>query len=170
MKSRIIYILYCLVMVIYPHESTSQSAQVPYHIQAAFWGKIFKHIPQLDDKRVKILIVYDTKSETKKTTLMENIKSLGFEVNAVKPDQLVREITGYDVVYFMEELQKYATLCREKHKLSICGTPEYVETGAISIALGIENDKPRISINIKLLQAEGKDVTVELLKISQVFR
>ena len=100
---------------------------------------------------------------------MEDMKSIGFEVDAAEPYKLVSEISRYDVVYFMAGLEKYATLCSEKKKLSICGIPEYVAKGNISIALGIENDKPRIYLNIKLLQAEGKDVSAELLGISKVF-
>ena len=100
---------------------------------------------------------------------MENIESLGFEADAVEPDKLVSEISGYDVVYFMPGLQKYAQLCEERKKLSICGMPEYIENGMVSIALGIENDKPRIYINIGHLRAEGKDVTAELLSVSYVF-
>ena len=91
----------------------AQSAQVPYHIQAALFGKIFKHIPQFDDKTLKILIVYNTQSESEKSILMENIKSIGFVANAIEPDKLVREISGHDVVYFMSGLQNYASLCKE---------------------------------------------------------
>ena len=165
-----IFHLFLLIFMLFPGYAYSQAIQVPINIQTAFFGKIFNHVSPLNKiQNKKILIVYDTKSESNTNQFIENMTKLGFDMKAVKPDQLVMNIDDYHVVYFMPGLQEYAKHCRLKKKLSICGVPKYTEQGDISIALGIENDRPQIFLNIEVLQAEGNDISVELLQISKVY-
>ena len=165
-----IYFFFFLIIFL-PNDVASQSNKVPYHIQAAFFGKIFNHIsPLKKNNPIKVLIVYNEKTESDKTIFFENMRQLGLSVNAVKPFQLVMNITDTNVVYFMPGLQKHAKLCREYRKLSLSGTTDHIEDGEISIAIGIEKDKPKVYINLGLMQSEGNDVSAALLKISKVYR
>jgi len=163
--------LMLVFFVVFCHKTYSQSQQVPFHIQAAFFEKILKHISPLRDVNpVKVLIVYDKKTESEKNILKENMKNLAFTVYDVLPSQLILNISQCNVVYFMPGSQEYAKLCRDNQVLSICGINDYVEENLISLAIGVEQDKPKIYINFRLLQAEGNDVSAGLLKISRVYR
>ena len=163
--------LFLIHIVIISSNAVSQTQQVPFQIQAAYMGKILNHIfPLKDINPIKVLIVYDNNSASDKTILVECLNRPGIDVNAVEPFQIVMNIPNYNVIYFMNGTQSYSKLCREYKVLSICGNPDYVKNGNVSIAIGIEQDKPKVFINLGLLQAEGKNVSGALLNISNVFR
>ena len=164
-------IVFVIIIIFSPAWTYSQSQQVPLHIQAAFFGKIFNHISPLKEiNPIKILIMYNNKTESDKTVLMQSLEDLGFIVEAAQPFKLVMNISDFNVIFFMSDTQSYAKLCRESKVLSICGNPDYVEEGNISIAIGVEQDKPKVHINLGVLQSEKKDVSAALLRISTVYR
>ena len=170
LKTYKLYRLLIICFFLFPASAFSQTAQVPYHIQAALFKKIFTHIDPLKNTEKKsVLIVYDSSTEIEAAQMQEEMRKLDLDAKLTQPVQLVMNIHDYEVVYFMPGLEKYAELCRQYKKLSISGKPEHAKNGNISIALGIERDKPRIYVNIGLLSSEGKDIGVELLQISKAY-
>ena len=54
--------------------------------------------------------------------------------------------------------------------LSISGVPELAEKGEVSVALGIENDKPKIIVNLERAKSEGHQLSADLLKLAKIIK
>jgi hypothetical protein len=52
--------------------------------------------------------------------------------------------------------------------LSISGLPELVESGKVSVAIGVESGKPKIMVNMTQTDAEGHEFSAQLLKLARV--
>ncbi len=115
-----------------------------------------------------MLIVFDNNSETSKN---EFIKEFGrtMEIKAVYSNELEQNIANCDLVYFMPGLQNKATLCKKHQVLSVSGISQYVEQGEISLAFGIQNNKPKIFVNLSSFEKEGQSLSSDILRIAKVF-
>lgn len=142
---------------------------VPENIQAALLPKILKFNPTLNHKqKIKILIVYDNSSQASKNELIKEL-SVTMDAKAIRTPDLEKNITDFDLVYFMPGLQNLALMCKDKGVLSVAGISEYVENGQISLAFGVLNDKPKIFVNLTSLEKEGQSLSSEILRISKVY-
>lgn len=143
---------------------------VPENIQAALLPKVLKFSPEISSKaKVRMLIVYDNNSINSKD---EFIKELGNSmiIRAVLKDELEKNILGFDVVYFMPSIKDESVLCKKYKVLSVTGIAQYVEKGKISIGFGIQNNKPKILINLTSLEQEGQSLSSDILRISKIFK
>lgn len=148
----------------------SQNIPVPENIQAALLTKVLKYNPQIpQNKRVRILIVYDNSSQNSKD---EFIKGLGglMDIKAVYPSEIEQNITNFHAVYFMTEIQNYAALCKKYKILSVTGLAKYVEQGEISLGFVTQNNKPIIVINLTSLDREGQSFSSDILRISKIYK
>ena len=162
--------IWLLLFLLIPEVVPSQQMDIPARIQVATLSKIFKYVPSLRAKNpVKLLLVYDKKTKSDKENFVTAFENASVEVKAVLPDEIENIISGYDVVYFMPGLQDHAELCKKHKKLSNAGVAKYAQNGEVSIALGLENDKPRLFINMSSLKNEGIHLSANLLKIAKVF-
>jgi hypothetical protein len=142
---------------------------VPENIQAALLPKVLKYSPNFSQNtKIRMLIVFDNNSETSKN---EFIKEFGrtMEIKAVYSNELEQNIANCDLVYFMPGLQNKATLCKKHQVLSVSGISQYVEQGEISLAFGIQNNKPKIFVNLSSFEKEGQSLSSDILRIAKVF-
>ena len=148
----------------------SQNMPVPENIQAALLPKVLKFSPDFSSKnKIKMLIVYDNNSMNSKDNF---IKELGKSilVRAVRVNDLEKSIYGIDLVYFMPGLQDKAFLCKKYKVLSVTGISQYVEQGEVSLGFGLQNNKPKILVNINSLENEGQSLSSDLLRIAIIFK
>jgi hypothetical protein len=61
-------------------------------------------------------------------------------------------------------------LCQESGVLSISAVPSLVESGDFSIGIGTKGGRPQILVNLSRLEAEGHQVSSELLKLAKVIQ
>lgn len=149
--------------------SFSQTMPVPENIQAALLPKILKFSPTLSQKsKLKILVVYDNNSQISKDEFIKGISSI-MDIKAILPGELPQNITNSDLVYFMPGLQKYAEICKTYKVLSVTGISQYVEQGNISLGFGLQNNKPKIYVNLTSLGKEGQSLSSEILRITKVY-
>ncbi|WP_372774393.1 YfiR family protein [Mangrovibacterium sp.] len=142
---------------------------VPENIQAALLPKVLKFSTTLpQNSKLRMLIVYNNNSATSKDDLIRGLGS-AMEVKAVQSGELAANITKYDLVYFMPGVDDMASLCKIHKILSVSGISQYVEDGQISIAFGLQNNKPKIFINLTSLAKEGQSLSSEILRIAKVY-
>ncbi len=147
----------------------AQTMSVPENIQAALLPKVLKFNPVISEKAtIKMLVVYDNNSQSNKDKF---IKELGqsMEIKAIRLAELKETITGYDLVYFMPGIIDETQLCKTHKVLSVTGISQYVEQGLISLGFGVQNNKPKILVNLKSLEAEGQSLSSDILRIAKIF-
>lgn len=147
-----------------------QKIAVPENIQAALLTKVLKYNPQISqDNKIKILVVYNNNTVLDKD---EFIKGLGSSmvVKAITPKDLERNISEFNVVYFMEGINGFSKICRINKVLSVTATTRFVEEGEISLGFGIENNKPKILVNLTSLDMEGQSFSSDILRIGKIFK
>lgn len=148
---------------------------VPLELQAALFKKIFGFDKQLKDaEEITVLIAYST-DETPvdlMTTLREEFEKVEINVNPVKTSKLVTEIGNGQVVYVMPGVDADVVneITTDNSVLSISGLPELVETGKVSVAVGVESGKPKIMVNMTQTEAEGHEFSAQILKLAKVIK
>ena len=163
--------LIILGLVLFTQTVSAEYLSLPIRLQTALFVKIFKYNHTLKNKNsIRVLIVFDREKESVKKELVSSMQKLSLEVVAVEPGELEKCIADYDVVYFMLGQQRLGQLCKEHKVLSISGTPKDTEEGNVSLAVGVYMDKPKIFLNLTSLQAEGNDISAELLKLAKIYK
>ncbi|MBB5269012.1 MULTISPECIES: YfiR/HmsC family protein [Algibacter] len=148
----------------------AQKIAVPENIQAALLTKVLKYNPQIpQNNKIKILVVYNNNTLLDKD---EFIKGLGSSmvVKAITPKELEKNISGFQVVYFMEGIHGFSDLCKANKVLSVTATTRFVEEGEVSLGFGIENSKPKILVNLTSLDMEGQSFSSDILRIGKIFK
>jgi hypothetical protein len=161
-----------LLLFITYHATTScfgQNMPVPENIQAALLPKVLKFSPNLSQvPKLRMLIVYDNSSQISKDELIKGFDS-SINVKAINATELEQNIGNCDLVYFMPGMQRSARICKYNKVLSVTGISQYVEQGLISVAFGIQNNKPKIYVNLSSLEKEGQSLSSDLLRIAKVY-
>lgn len=165
--SRIILVLIIFATTV--NYSFSQNMPVPENIQAALLPKVLKFSSNLSQKlKIRILIVYDNNSQTSKDEFTKEL-SVSMDVKAVLSTELEKNISNCDLVYFMPGIQNLAAICKTYNVLSVTGISQYVEQGQVSLAFGLQNNKPKIFVNLSSLEKEGQSLSSEILRIAKVY-
>jgi len=150
--------------------SFSQNTPLPENFQAALLVKVLKFSPTLSQKsKLRILIVYDTNSKNSKDVLIRMLDGF-MDVKSIYPDELKKNISNADLVYFMPDIMQQAALCKEYKVLSVSGYSENIRQGKISLAFGVRNNKPKIFINLNSLEEEGQTLSSDILRIAEVYQ
>ena len=147
-----------------------QNIAVPENIQAALLTKVLKYNPQIpQNSKIKILVVYNNNTVLDKD---EFIKGLGSSmvVKTITSKELEKNISEFDVVYFMEGISGFSKICRNNKVLSVTATTRFVEEGEMSLGFGIENNKPKILVNLTSLDMEGQSFSSDILRIGKIFK
>ena len=148
-----IILLICLISM----SGFAQEMPVPANLQAALFKKIFSFNKTLQAKgNVEVAVLGGGSGE-----VVSAFKEVGLNVKAV--DQVP---PGASVVYVMPG----ATPPKQKGVFSISGVPSYVESGKVSVGVGIDGGKPKIIVHLAQLKAEGQEMSADLLNIAKVIQ
>jgi hypothetical protein len=143
----------------------SQEMPVPVNLQAALFKKIFAFDKTLQSKgSVEVIVLSGDGSGD---DVAAAFKASGVNARAVKGGQVP---AGASVVYVMPGVTPPKQACAQKGVLSISGATSYVESGRVSIGLGLEGGKPKIIIHIGQLKAEGQELSADVLKIARIIQ
>lgn len=152
------------------NSACAQNIPVPENIQAALLSKVLKFNPNFSkSSTVKMLVVYDDDSQINKDKFINGLAKT-IEVLAIKPLELEQNISNCNVVYFMSGLYDEAVLSKAHHVLSVTGVGKHVEEGRVSLGFGIENNKPKILINLTSLNQEKQSFVSDVLRIAKIFK
>ncbi|GAL61965.1 hypothetical protein JCM19300_711 [Algibacter lectus] len=163
-------IILIVIFICWSNTCFGQKIAVPENIQAALLTKVLKYNPQIpQNSQIKILVVYNDNTILDKD---EFIKGLGSSMafKAITTRELAKNISEFDVVYFMEGINGFSELCRSNKVLSVTATTRFVEEGEISLGFGIENSKPKILVNLTSLDMEGQSFSSDILRIGKIFK
>jgi hypothetical protein len=149
----------------------AQGASLPMNIQAALLTKVLKFNPKFIDKpQIKVLIIYNRSTRLNKEELASELVAKNIDVKAILPDELGNNIKNCDIVYFMPGISDQDGICKANKVMTISGAAKFVEEGQMSIAFGVQNDKPKIYINVTSLKLEDQNISSELLRIAKVYK
>ncbi|MGE5431380.1 MAG: YfiR family protein [Syntrophomonadaceae bacterium] len=143
----------------------SQDMAVPVNLQAALFKKIFTFDKTLQAKGSLEVVVLS--GDGAGDEIVTAFKGAGVNAKAVKGSQ---PPNGAAVVYVMPGVSAPKQACAQKGVLSISGVTSNVESGKVSISLGLEGGKPKIIVNLGQLKAEGQELSADLLKIAKVIQ
>jgi len=152
----------------------AETSLLPEKLQVAFFTKIFSYSTSLQSiASPKLLIIHCESSRREAQTLAESFSDVEYTIQIISQqecaDSLETEIQAANVVYFFPGSEQAAFLCREHKRLSISASPEMAEQGAVSIALGLENHRPRIFMNVSTLKEEEQAFSANLLQIAKIY-
>ncbi len=150
----------------------SQISPATPGLQAILFSKIFSYVRTLDpEDRINLLVVY-TENISEANEIGEAFGSENFDVTISKLSEITENLKKTSIVYLVDTSgkTKLDSLFSLKNHLFISGVPELVEKGIASIGVGIEDDRPRIIINLNRLEDESHQVSSELLSLAKVIR
>lgn len=163
-------LVFIFIFLYWSHSCFAQKVSVPENIQAALLTKVLKYNPQIpQDKKIKILVVYNKSSQLDKDEFVGGLGS-SLDIKVITPKELERSISGYHVVYFIEGMLEGADICKAFNVLSVTGSTQYVEEGKISLGFGLQNNKPKIMVNLTSLEKEGQSFSSDILRIGEIFK
>ena len=163
-------------------EMVGQTSAIPATVQLRLFAKIWmfdRSIPENGQIVMAVLYQPDFRaSDEAKKQLAEAVRADGSRIRCipVAVDDAARiasqlEHVKADVFYVTEirglNVLDVTRFSRLHHVKTITVTPGYVESG-IAIGLSVRNDKPVIIINLSAANAEGSDLTAQLLSVSTV--
>lgn len=168
----------------------SEDGRVPFDLQAKLLLKILTFDRNLEtrvDSAVVVGIVYQPgyrQSERARSELSAALdkysdkKVKGLPVSVVTIRYLSRldlmakvRSENVSVLYVTScdsaHLEEIIKVARENHILTISSEKSHVEEG-ISLAVGLKENKPQITINLSSAKAEGCEFSSQLLKLAEV--
>lgn len=145
---------------------------VPTSIQGAIIGKVLPYVRSFHGTDVRLLVVYTDKEKSLVEEAIRSLEGPGVSSTAVEYSVLKERIATANAVYVLPGVDSASVkaLCRESRVLSISAVPSLVEEGDFSIGVGVRNGRPQILVNLSELEAEGHQVSSELLKLARVIQ
>lgn len=153
-----------ILTAVFTSVNFAQEMAVPANLQAALFKKIFAFNKTLQSKGVDVSVL---SADGSGDAVAAAFKDAGINAKSVKG---AAPAAGATVVYVMPGVNPPKQVCAQKGILSISGVASNVETGKVSIGLGLEGGKPKILIHMGQLKAEGQELSADLLKIARVIQ
>ncbi|OQY26885.1 MAG: hypothetical protein B6244_12275 [Candidatus Cloacimonetes bacterium 4572_55] len=174
-----------------PEPMFADDMPVPPDLQVSLILKILTYDRALLERcpeSINIGILYvegDKKSENGKDEITSIFKNFGekktisgmpfkyFELGWKQKSDLENDLKENEInlLYVMpgnrDNLSTITELSRLHHILTASGVPDYAEEG-LSIAIGIEDERAQIIINLVATKAEGVNLDTKLLRIAKV--
>ncbi|MBU1701640.1 MAG: YfiR family protein [Candidatus Eisenbacteria bacterium] len=180
-------ILAALLMLAGGSVIASEEQEIPENLQVPILFKLLTYDRTLMEKSSEFLrvgVLYrrgDGASEQNMEALMEVLSSMAektikgktFEVVPIPWDRKESIDEGLrsaevDILYVTRahkgRLSQITALTRELNILSLTGVVDYV-SGGLGVGVGLEEDHPRIMVNLDAVRAEGHDLESQVLRI-----
>jgi hypothetical protein len=150
------FIFFSLLVFFAPEILVAQKMPVPSLVQAALLKKIFTFDKALSGKSTLEITVLGAGND-----IVSALKSVGMNVTS-------GDAVEGDVVYFGPGAAAQKSSSAKAGVLSVSGIPSNAEKGLVSVALGIEDGRPKIIINKTQLKAEGHELSADLLMLARI--
>lgn len=161
-----------LLFLSLPGSTTANDTPVPTSVQGAIIGKVLPYVRGFQGTEVQLLVVYTVEGQGLVDEAIRSLDGPGISPRAVELGELKGAIATANAVYFLPGAASASVkeLCQQSRVLSISAVPSLVESGDISIGIGAKNGRPQILVNLRQLEAEGHQVSSELLKLAKVIQ
>ncbi len=141
---------------------------VPARIQATMITKLVKCNQKLAEKsNLNMTIVYNSKTESQKNMLYHEMKDR-MHIKTISEDDVAAIGRGTDIIYFMPGCEGASEICKQHKILSIAAVAKPVKSGNVSVAIALENEKPRVFVSLSSLRAEDHSLSMDILRIADV--
>ena len=156
--------------------------KVPASLQVALFYKIFdfdRNLTEGSGQKVVIGIFYNpnnSRSSLANEEIKEDFSQLSDRKIAGK-SIVIKEITAVEQLHNINilyvtpgndsSISKIVKQCYKDKTLGISGVKEYVQEG-LAIAIGVEDQKPRIIINKTSVELSGAKLSSKLLALAQI--
>jgi len=148
----------------------AEDMPVPPELQVAIFKKVFNYDKSIQVGAVKMLVVFTDTSAGIKDQVVKAFKDSGVPVTAAKADQMSGSLEGINVLYIAPGVSGAKQVCQKNGILSITGNPSLVESGEASVGLSVQDNKPKIVVNLGRLKAEGHDMSANLLQLAKIIQ
>ncbi len=148
----------------------AQDMPVPPELQVAIFKKVFNYDKSIQVGAVKMLVAFTDTTAGVKDQVVKAFKDSGVPVSAAKADQLAGALEGVNVLYITPGVPGAKQICQKNGILSITGSPSLVESGEASVGLSVQENKPKIVVNLGRLKAEGHDMSANLLQLAKIIQ
>ena len=112
-------------------------------------------------------IVYNSKTESQKNMLYREMKDRMY-IKSISESEVATIGRGTDIIYFMPGCEGASEICKQHKILSIAAVAKPVKSGNVSVAIALENEKPRVFVSLSSLRAEDHTLSMDILRIADV--
>ncbi len=149
--------------------SPAQEMTVPVPVQVTLIKKILNFDLGLKDKPdVTVIVIYAEGGEDMKNAVVTCFQRAGFKTLTAPTDQVAGKLSEASVAYLLASTHNVQQACANGKVLSFSGVKAVVSGGSPSIALGEEDGKPKIDINLSQLKAEGHNFSSDFLRLARM--
>ena len=148
------------------HADPLGAQEVPTSLQVQILKKIFEYDDQLSGGSIEVIVAHGGDAEAA-DDVASAFEGEGFSSEAVVVDALAERVGPGMVVYVMPDAGSVKAITTASSVLSVTGVASLVESGDVSVAVGIEGDRPKIIVNMSALGAEGHRLGADVLKIAR---
>lgn len=164
---RLVFVAFLFII---PAQISGQGLQVPIAIQAALIQKVIKFDNAIGNRTdIVMLIIYDNETKIFKNELISQLPA-SYKIRAVLVTEIEGNLDGCDLAYIMPGVQSSVSIIKARKILTITGLSKYVESGDVSIGFGLQNDKPKIFVNMTSLKTEERILAADILRIAKVYK
>lgn len=145
----------------------AQDAAVPPTLQAAIFKKVFMLNQTLTSKGKFTVLVVDNEAG-QAPAMVEAFNKAGITARAVPVDEVKAVLDATSVVYLLPGSETVHELSRDRQVFTITGTVALAEAGQAAVGLTLEGGKPKIVVNQSRLEAEGQEISPDLMRLATV--
>jgi hypothetical protein len=158
-----------LCLAVLPLAEARADMPVPAKVQAVLFKKVLTFDKGLAGKDLKVLVVPGDDGQA--GDVIGAFKAAGFDASGGGAGD-IGSASDTTVIYVMPSAPGAVNeAAAGKHLLTITGDPSKVEGGSCSIGLGLKDDgKPQILINVKRSKQEGREFSLDLLKLAKLIQ
>ena len=149
---------FTMIALILAAWSSAAAQTVPAPLQAALLKKIFTFDKALSGKASVEVVVIGSADD-----IVAALKGAGMDAKA-------GNAVGGDVVYVAAGAPSHKAATAKTSTLSVSGSSALAESGQVSVAVGLEDGKPKIYVNLGQLKAEGHELSADLLKLAKIIQ
>lgn len=148
----------------------AQESNVPVHVQAQLFKKIFSYLQTVKDPNNPAIAIIEPSAGDG-----ESIEAAFQKVNLTNirripvEEFIASEGKGFEIGYVCEgnKADKLKKTFVNGKILSVSGVTEYYDKGLVSLALAMKNNKTQIFINPDRAKTEGHRFSANFLKMTQ---
>ena len=171
---------WCLATVLVSAATLQAADQAPldYKEQTSMFKRILSYDRSLrQSERVVVLVVARSKAsaaaEKAATAFRESeMYPAVVTVGGLNDDLTAALSPGSTVIYVMPDVDvtKVKDFAALKGFLTLSGVPSHADEGYVSVSVEVENDRPKIVVNLPRLEEERHQLAAELLGLARVIR
>jgi len=169
------YITCLLVICFCVSNLFAQTKTMPYTVQAIFFKKLFSYIQSerngASDQN-KVAIVYDESSSTEsRDGIAKTLQQEGIKVVLLKSDELTENNCKNIFAFYLVSntvLNRVILASKSFKILSVSGDISLIESGKVSVVVGVEDKKPKVYVNLNQLKLENQQFPADFLDLPQV--